>query len=65
MGTGLDVKEDNVPEENNPVVASLPEASSSYAPLWVVLILEHHVRHLQEGKRIVNTERGGGEGQLA
>lgn len=44
------VEEDNIPEENDPVVSLFPEPSGCFAPVWVVLILEHHICHLQRGK---------------
>lgn len=45
----IHIEEDNIPEENNPVVALFPEPSGRFAPVRIVLILEHHIRHLQEG----------------
>lgn len=45
-----DVSKHVIPEENDPVVALFPEPSGSFAPVWVVLILEHHVSHLREEK---------------
>lgn len=56
-------KKEEVPEEDDPVVASFPEASSGDAPLWIVLVLQHHVGHLQEAADIVKKDcRGGREG---
>lgn len=44
---------DDVPEEDDPVVASFPKTASGDAPLWIMLVLQHHVGHLQEAVDIV------------
>lgn len=48
------VRRKYTPEENDPVVAPLPEAPGSSGPVWVVLILQHHVGHLEEGETLLS-----------
>lgn len=53
-------KKDGVPKEDDPVVASFPEAASGDAPLWIVLVLQHHVGHLQGAVDIVKRDHSEG-----
>lgn len=40
---------EKLPEKNNPVVASFPEPSGRFPPVWIMLVLEHHICDLWEG----------------